>query len=77
GQLLDSARFRMNKIKLVHAAEFHAFRTRAHPSFFSKIFCHFSRSVMHTLSDTIDNFTDLRGSIQKLTRPIQADASRQ
>ena len=74
---LDSARFRMNKIKLAHAAEFHAFRTPAHPSFFSKIFCSYRRSVLHTLPNTVDNFTDLRSCIEKLARLIQADASHQ
>ena len=74
---LDSARFRMNKIKLAHAAEFHAFRTLAHPSFFSKIFCSYRRSVLHTLPNTVDNFTDLRSCIEKLARLIQTDASHQ
>jgi len=74
---LDSARFRMNKIKLAHAAEFHAFRTLAHPSFFSKIFCSYRRSVLHTLPDTINNFADLRSCIEKLARLIQADAPHQ
>lgn len=74
---LDSARFRMNKIKLAHAAEFHAFWTQAHPSFFSKIFCSYRRSVLHTLPNTVDNFTDLRSCIEKLARLIQANASHQ
>lgn len=74
---LDSARFRMNKIKLAHAAEFHAFRTRAHPSFFSKIFCSYRRSVLQALPNTVDNFTDLRSCIEKLARLIQTDASHQ
>ena len=74
---LDSARFRMNKIKLAHAAEFHAFRTRAHPSFFSKIFCSSRRSVLQALPNTVDNFTDLRSCIEKLARLIQTDASHQ
>lgn len=74
---LDSARFRMNKIKLAHAAEFHAFRTLAHPSFFSKIFCSYRRLVLHTLPNTVDNFTDLRSCIEKLACFIQADASHQ
>ncbi|GCI81368.1 hypothetical protein BvCmsNSNP002_04662 [Escherichia coli] len=74
---LDSARFRMNKIKLAHAAEFHTFRTLTHPSFFSKIFCYYRRSVLHTLPNTVDNFTNLRRCIEKLARLIQTDASRQ
>ncbi|MEI1540289.1 hypothetical protein QJN61_24770, partial [Escherichia coli] len=74
---LDSARFRMNKIKLAHAAEFHAFRTLTHPSFFSKIFCSYRRSVLQTLPNTVDNFTDLRRGIEKLARLIQADAPHQ
>ncbi len=74
---LDSARFRMNKIKLAPAAEFHAFRTLVRPSFFSKIFCSYRRSVLQTLPDTVDNFTDLRSCIEKLARLIHADASHQ
>ena len=74
---LDSARFRMNKIKLARAAEFNAFRTLAHPSFFSKIFCSYGRSVLQTLPNIVDNFTDLRSYIEKLARLIQADASHQ
>ncbi|MDM9347194.1 hypothetical protein QU801_26095, partial [Escherichia coli] len=58
-------------------AEFHAFRTLAHPSFFSEIFCSYGRSVLHTLPNTVDNFTDLRSCIEKLGRLIQADASHQ
>ncbi|HFE4522901.1 TPA: hypothetical protein ACF253_005065, partial [Escherichia coli] len=68
---------RMNKIKLAHAAEFHAFRTLTHPSFFSKIFCSYRRSVLQTLPNTVDNFTDLRRGIEKLARLIQADAPHQ
>ncbi|MEB7341145.1 hypothetical protein NEN02_26280, partial [Escherichia coli] len=60
----------MNKIKLAHTAEFYAFRTRAHLSFFSKIFCYYRRSVLHTLPNTVDNFTDLRSCIEKLARLI-------
>lgn len=77
---LDSARFRMNKIKLAHAAEFHAFRTRAHPSFFSKIFCSYRRSVLQALPNTVDNFTDLRSCIEswralsRLTHPTRKKA---
>ena len=33
---LDSASFRINKIKLAHAAEFHAFKTLVHPLFSAK-----------------------------------------
>ncbi|EQB9347689.1 hypothetical protein ACYYLW_004629, partial [Escherichia coli] len=43
--------------------------------FFSKIFCSYRRSVLQTLPDTVDNFTDLRSCIEKLTRLIEADTS--
>ncbi|HFV1444784.1 TPA: hypothetical protein ACIX2T_002828, partial [Escherichia coli] len=57
--------------------EFHAYRTLAHPSFFSEIFCSYGRSALQTLSNTVDNFADLRSRIEKLARLIQADAPHQ
>ncbi|WP_213078412.1 hypothetical protein, partial [Escherichia coli] len=57
--------------------EFHAYRTLAHPSFFSKIFCSYGRSILCAPPNAINKLADLRSRIEKLTRLIQADAPHQ